>query len=258
MTVRAWLAILVLAATPGVAAGQDLTARILGGGDGVVRLGYPARPGVEICENGVRLFGDRMNWSGGRYRDGECRTGPVQVDLRVREGRVTRVDILRLGEEGATDARDLGAVGAEEALGAFLRLAREGGGRRHGDLIFPAVLADVEDSWRRVLGLAEDREAPSHARKSALFWVGQEAAAAATEGLARVAAGEDEEQEVRNAAIFALSQRSPDQSVPVLMELARTGREGETRRTAFFWLAQMDDPRVPDFFREVLRGGGSR
>lgn len=256
MTPRAWLAVLVLAATPAVAAGQDLAARILGGEDGVVRVGYPVRQGVEICENGVRLFGDRTAWRDGWGREGKCQAGPVRVELRVRDGAVIRVDVLRLGEEGAPAARDLGAVGAEEALDAFLRLAREGEGRRRADMVFPAVLADVAGSWRRVLALAEDREAPSEARKSALFWVGQEAADAATEGLARVATGEDEEQDIRNAAIFALSQRSPDQAVPILMELARTAREGETRRTAFFWLAQADDPRVPDFFREILRGGG--
>ncbi|HKJ01552.1 MAG TPA: HEAT repeat domain-containing protein, partial [Longimicrobiales bacterium] len=96
---------------------------------------------------------------------------------------------------------------------------------------------------------------------SALFWVGQEAAEAATDGLAEVALGDDEAQDVRDAAVFALSQRPSDEGVPVLMELARTAQETRTRRTAFFWLAQSDDPRVVPFFEEILLGrpgGGGR
>jgi HEAT repeat protein len=91
-------------------------------------------------------------------------------------------------------------------------------------------------------------------RRTALFWLGLEAAAAATEGMAGVAEDEDEDQEVRAAAIFALSQRPAEEGVPILMELARTAREPATRKTAFFWLAQSRDRRVVPFFRDVLLG----
>ena len=67
-----------------------------------------------------------------------------------------------------------------------------------------------------------------------------------------MAAAEDEDQDVRDAAVFALSQRDPDESVPILIEIAATAREARTRRSAFFWLAQIDDARVPAFFRDVL------
>jgi len=63
---------------------------------------------------------------------------------------------------------------------------------------------------------------------------------------------EDEDQEVRNAAIFALSQRPDDEGLPALMELARTGAHAETRKTAMFWLAQSGDERVVAFFEEIL------
>ena len=71
---------------------------------------------------------------------------------------------------------------------------------------------------------------------------------------ADVANDDGEEQEIRNAAIFALSQRDDAESVPALMEIARTGAESETRKTAMFWLAQSDDPRVVRFFEDVLLG----
>ena len=40
--------------------------------------------------------------------------------------------------------------------------------------------------------------------------------------------------------------------MPILMELARTAREAETRRSSMFWLAQSEDDRVIGFFEEIL------
>jgi hypothetical protein len=38
------------------------------------------------------------------------------------------------------------------------------------------------------------------------------------------------------------------------MDLARTGDQADTRRTAMFWLAQSQDERVIEFFEEILLG----
>jgi HEAT repeat protein len=116
------------------------------------------------------------------------------------------------------------------------------------------MLADVSDVWLDLLGIARDRDVPSDVRRSALFWLGQEAAAAATVGLSEVATDRDEEQDIRNAAIFALSQRPADEGAPMLMEIARTAEEAETRRQAMFWLAQSEAPGILDFFEEILLG----
>jgi hypothetical protein len=59
------------------------------------------------------------------------------------------------------------------------------------------------------------------------------------------------------AAVFALSQRPDHESVPVLMDVARTAPHPDTRRSAMFWLAQSEDERVYAFFEEILvRKGG--
>ena len=253
---RAWLWILALAAAPGAAAGQDLTARITGGGDGTVRMRFATRAGVEICEDGLRMFGHRMMWRS-RWEDGDrCQPGPVEVELEVQNGGIRKVETLRLWEEGDPDARDLGEVEPGAAVAALMDAARNGrGGRGARDAVLPIMLADVDNAWQDVLGLAQDRDLSRETRKSALFWVGQEAAAEATRGLVDVATHGGEEQEIRDAAVFALSQRSPEESVPILMELARTAEQAKTRKSAFFWLAQLDDERVTAFFRDVLRGG---
>jgi HEAT repeat protein len=119
------------------------------------------------------------------------------------------------------------------------------------------VIADVDEVWRDLVDVARDRTVTAEGRKGALFWLGQEAADAATAGLAQVAGDEDEEQEIREAAVFALSQRPEGEGVPILMDLARTAREPETRRSALFWLAQADDDRVLDFFEQILLRRGS-
>lgn len=253
---RPWLPVLALLAAPVAAAGQGLAARITGGGDGVTRLSFAAREGVEICAEGIRLFGDRMRWRGRGGHRAACAQGPVEIEVRVRDGRVTAVETLDGTSVRAAGARDLGAVDAGDAVAFLLDAARSGGaaGRGVEDAVFPAVLADVPDVWKGILLIAQDRTVASDVRKSALFWLGQEAAEAATEGLAEVAADEDEEREVRDAAVFALSQRPEEEGVPILMEVARTARDPGTRRSAFFWLAQSEDPRVIAFFKEVLLG----
>ncbi|HSW31520.1 MAG TPA: HEAT repeat domain-containing protein [Longimicrobiales bacterium] len=246
---------LALLATPVGALGQGLAERITGGGDGVVRMSFPARPGVEICDQGIRLFGERKGRSGTGWREQACAPGPVVVEVLVRGGEVRDVELLSRGDPRAPGARDLATVGASEAVAFLLASARGGaGGRGVEEAVLPAMMADAREVWREVLAIAEDGRVGADVRRTSLFWLGQEAAEAATAGLAGVAADEGEDQEVRTAAIFALSRRPEAEGVPILMELARTAREPATRRAAFFWLAQSRDERVAPFFRSVLLG----
>jgi hypothetical protein len=259
MSRAAALAAVLLWAVPAAAMGQGLGSRITGGGDGVVRMSFAARPGVEICDEGFDLFGRRSGRMRGGWSEGVCAPGPVVVEVGVRDGEVREVDVLDRGHPRAPRARDLGRVEAPDAVAFLLQAARGDAGRRGvEEAILPALMADVPDVWEEVLDLAQDRRVGADVRRTALFWVGEEAAAAATEGLAQVASDEDEDQDVRKAAVFALSRRPAEEGVPVLMELARRAREPSTRRSAFFWLAQSGDERVIAFFRQVLlerRGG---
>ncbi len=219
----------------------------------------PTRDGVEICDQGIRMGDNRIWWRGhGRYEvDSSCRPGPLEVELTLRDGFVRRLETLRATGERTPGGRDLGEVGAAEAVRYLAELARGAGSDRAAkDAVLPMVLADVPDVWRELLALARERDVPTGARKNAIFWLGQEAASTATAGLSDVARDEDEEQDVRDAAVFALSQRPGGGGVPVLMELARNAREAKTRKTAMFWLAQSDDPRVLAFFEEILLGHG--
>jgi hypothetical protein len=259
---RAFLALLAVVAAPSVTGGQELARRVAAVEDGTVRLTYPARPGVEICDQGIRMGGHQMMWHsrGWDEEPTNCRVGSVEIEVRVRDGSVREIDVIRRLSDRTAGAMDLGSVSAAQATGFLLETARNGGagGRGEEDAVFPAILADVQELWRELMILARDRSVAEDVRTSALFWVGQEAADAVTGGLAEVALDEDEDQEVRDAAVFALSQRPADEAVPILMEIARTAPHIQTRRSAMFWLAQSKDERVYAFFEEILlaRGGG--
>jgi len=262
MNARAWLAVLAVLVAPATGTGQDLARRVASIDEGTARITYPARPGVEICDQGIRMGEHNYLWHSRDWDDQprNCRTGPVEIELQVRDGSVRDIEVIRRTADRTQGATDLGTVSAQVAADYLLDVARRGGRDRRGEeeAVFPLMLADVQDVWRDLLEVAKDRNVDEDARTSALFWVGQEAADAATEGLADVAMDEDEDQDVREAAVFALSQRDPDEGVPILMQIARTAKEPETRRSAMFWLAQSEDERVYAFFEEILLGRGGR
>lgn len=230
--------------------------RVGAAGDGTVRLSYEVKPGVEICDRGIRMGDRHMTWRSGDFDRARCITDVVEVDVSVRDGVVRDVDVVRPLDERPDDlVEDLGEMPPREAVDFLMGLAYAGATAKGAEeAVFPATLADVDDVWRDLIGVARDRAVHERVRKNALFWLGQEAADAATDGLSEVALAEDEDQEVRDAAIFALSQRPDNQAIGALIEVARSAEQAESRRTAMFWLAQSEDERVVSFFEQVLLG----
>lgn len=248
----------------GLAAAAPATAQVAEGvraaDDGTVRFYFRAHPEVEVCDRGIRWGESSMRWRwDGRGEEGACVRGRADVALTVRDGLVRDIDVVRPGTElerkPGGPVTDLGSVDPAVASDFLLGLVYEGATTDAAeDAILPAMLADAGDRWPALLEIARDHGVHRGVRKSALFWVGQAAAEAVTSELSEVANDGGEDQEIRNAAIFALSQRDDAEAVPVLMEIARDGDEAETRKTAMFWLAQSDDPRVVRFFEDVLLG----
>ena len=63
----------------------------------------------------------------------------------------------------------------------------------------------------------------------------------------------DPEVEVQKQAVFALSQRRNDESIPSLERIAKEHPNYAVRKQAIFWLGQKRDPRVLDFFEQLLK-----
>jgi hypothetical protein len=239
------------------ALGQSIAEQVERVDDGKVRMSFATRPGVCGDGRGSISFNGGRGWNARHGRaddwDWECEAGPARVVLRVREGEVTEVDTYVGGRWRPATSRtvDLGSVPAEQAARYFMSLARRSD-RAADEAIFPAMLADSATVWPELLDLAKDASLPSKTRTSAVFWLSQEAADAATEGLSEIAADDTEDWEVRKTAIFALSQRDDEEGVPALIRIARTNDNPHVVRHALFWLGQSEDPRAIELFEELL------
>jgi hypothetical protein len=250
----------------GPATGQRLAQRVTSAADGTVRLSFAARPGV--CGNGRNLIalecargrcGRQSIMFDGDVRDAEveydCEPGPVRVSLTVRGGRVVSLRTYVGGRwviAQGPGVTDLGVVSARDATDFLLALARGPDGRVGEDAILPSTLADSVSVWPALLDLARAERVPRRTRRQAVFWVGQAAGAAATRGLTDLVDDRDLDHDVKEQAVFALSQQPADAGVPALIRIARTHPDAGVRRKAIFWLGQSDDPRALALFEELL------
>src|SRR5437867_1820401 len=75
---------------------------------------------------------------------------------------------------------------------------------------------------------------------------------AATKELTDLVDDADLERDVKEQAVFALSQQPRDAGVPALIRIARSHPEPGVRRKALFWLGQSGDPRALALFEELL------
>src|ERR1043165_8989909 len=89
----------------------------------------------------------------------------------------------------------------------------------------------------------------SDTRGEAIFWLGQKAGTKI--GTIRESADRDPSAEVREMAVFAISQRPRDEAIPELVELTHH-KDPAVRKKAIFWLSQMDDPRALAAIEKIL------
>ena len=89
---------------------------------------------------------------------------------------------------------------------------------------------------------ARDTSEPISTRKTALFWAGQKESTPTRDLVAVYRGAMDSE--LREHAIFVLSQRRDDAAFNELMRIAREDSDKKMRARALFWLGQKDDPRV--------------
>lgn len=251
---------------------QSLAERVADAPPGrTVVFAYEAKPGV--CGDGRNIInvGDEsptyVDLADGRRaivgRDGQytirgrsCEFGPVRIEIE-RDGRSISELTARVGAASEIDAAvDLGMVEPDVAADYLLgEVVRTAPGKAAEHAVFAATLGAGVEPWPELLRIARDDDIARRVRKSAVFWVGQAASERATEGLREVVGDAAADVEVRESAIFALSQRPADEAVPALIEIARTAPEPELRKSAIFWLGQSNDPRALDFFEEILLRG---
>jgi hypothetical protein len=264
MTTRhGWTTVLLLAGALGAAApveGQEAARQLAAVRDGRVRFTVPLRP--DVCGSGQNVWRSRdgrarTTWGGRDARDVEyeddCESGPGRVVIEKAGGVVTDLRFYVGGRwRTVPGTTDLGAVGARDGAALLGAIARTNQGKAGRDAVFPLTLLDSVEVWRDLMQLARDESRPRETRKQAVFWLGQLAEAPATAGLDELVGEAALDQDVREQAIFALSQRPRDEGIPALIKVVRTSRDPALRRKALFWLGQSGDPRGLQLIEELL------
>lgn len=265
MTSLAGTTAVVLAALAGAfepASAQSIASRVARVSNGTVRMSFATRPG--ICGSGSSIWHSngrsRSTWDNNRgsSRDleweTECTHGPGRVVLDRRDGELADLRFYVGGRwrPAGSDVIDLGTVSAREAADYLVSIAQSERGSMGEKAIFPATTADSANIWPALIKIARNPDLPRGTRTQSVFWVGQAAGEAATANLNSIVIDNSVDREVRESAVFALSQRPRDEGVPALIAVARTNKDPEIRKKALFWLGQTRDPRAIDLFEELL------
>jgi hypothetical protein len=249
---------LIALGLPGAVTAQDVAARVNSVREGEIRLTFPLRP--DVCGDGRNVwYGERSNYSRNDSRtrrdveyDIDCTTGPGRLVVVRRDGETTDLRFYVGGRwRASTTATDIGAVSARSAVDYLIGLAETHDGKAGRDAIFPVTLVDSVTIWPMLMRIARSDSRPRSTRQQATFWLGHLAEEPATRGLTELVGDAAVDREVRESAIFALSQRR-DEGVPALINVVRTSRDPELRKKALFWLANSRDPRALDLIEELL------
>lgn len=237
---------------------QSVASRVTEVREGEVRMSFALRPGV--CGNGSNVWYDNnrnYNRSDNRSSrdveyDIDCNTGPGRLVVVRRDGETTDLRFYVGGRwRASSTATDIGTVSGQSAVDYLIGLAESSDGKAGREAIFPATLVDGVTIWPMLLRIARSDRRPTSTRQQATFWLGHLAEEPATRGLTELVGDAAVDREVRESAIFALSQRRTE-GVPALINVVRTSKDPELRKKALFWLAQSRDPRALDLIEELL------
>lgn len=249
-------ALLLLGAvwTPPGAAAQDagsltsaaaIEAAILSAGTASTWLEFAADPDV---------WGDGEHWNMGSVHYGGRRAdytnGPVIVQVVTNQGRPVEVHSQVGGVAGA--GTQLGEVPAQAAADYLMRLAAHMREESAEDALQAAVAARDAEVWPELLAISKTRSRPADVRSAALFWVAHEAGEAAAADLEGIAIASDEDPDVQDAAVFAITQLPGSDGTDLLLQIARENQNPEIIESVYFWLGQSGDPRATELFEEVL------
>ena len=126
--------------------------------------------------------------------------------------------------------------------------------RLHSDQLKESVIQGMGQddatgsTW--LLQRARDTRESMKLRKNALFWAGQSESTPTRDLVSLYRAVP--ERDLREHAIFVLSQRRDDAALNELLRIARDDNDRALRGKALFWLGQKDDPRVESLISERL------
>src|SRR5438874_6793407 len=251
-----WLAaagtLIVLACmVPSRADAQNLARRLAGMKNGTVRMSFAARDDICGFDNGITSNArenahtrGNWNWSGNRSEDvvydNECSEGPARVVARFENGQLTRIHTYVGGRwrPAGADVTDVGTVSVKDATDYLLGIARTQSGKAAGEAIFPLTLADSVNMAQPIYSIAKDDSRPMEVRDQAIFWLSQLDDDAVVGMLDNILKSSHDER-VQDKAIFGLSQQRSGKGFAILRDYAEHDTYPDAARgKAIFWLGQ--------------------
>ncbi len=234
LTVAASLGVAV-----GAASGQSLADEVRGAPDGWVVFEYATHDDVEICQDGG------MNWGGSwtrlRSNRNDCSIGVAQAELRVRDGVVTDIELGSPSRRSSMGDMNLGERDPQEVADYFLELAQHSSQRDVAeDALMPAVIADGVTVWPTLDQIARDENLGGDVKESAVFWLSQVENERALDALVSILE-DSRDPEIQEKAVFGISQHDSPRSTEMLKDYAGDrGASDDLRENAIFWLGQSD------------------
>jgi HEAT repeat protein len=116
-------------------------------------------------------------------------------------------------------------------------------------IIFSVAQRHNGDEADWLAGVATDTTQDVEVRKKAIFWLGQ--GSSSLDQLTGLY-GRMQDRELKEALIFAYSQRHERSAVDELISIAKTDKDPEMRKKAVFWLGQSHDPRAVQVLQELI------
>jgi hypothetical protein len=238
---------------------QSIAQRVASVRDGKVRMTFAARPDLCGWGNGISTNSDfnrgsTRTWSDDRNEDvtydDECSRGPGRLVVTMRDGRIDRIR-ASIGGRWRPDnsAKDLGQVSTREMVNYLFDVASSGSGRGARDAIFPATIADSVNVIQPLYDLARNESRDKDVRDQAVFWLSQQPEDRAVDLLENILKSA-RSQDIRDKAIFGLSQHRSGKGFPILRAYAEDNRQpDDLRGKAIFWLGQRKGTERFDYLR---------
>ncbi len=228
---------------------QSIARRVSTVRDGKVRMSFAAKDDICGYNDGIQTSwrkngNNKASWSSSSRSedvvyDNYCSEGPVRLVLTMNNGRVDRIKTYVGGQwRAGSGVTDLGTVPAREAADFLLGVANSHSGKGASEAIFPVTIADSVDALQPLYSIGKNQSRPNDVRDQAIFWLSQEEddrAVGMLEDILKTA----RDQQIADKAIFGLSQHRSGKGFSTLRSYAENENVSDKLRgQAIFWLGQ--------------------
>lgn len=238
----------------------DIAASISALGDGTIGFTYQVRDGVTGNGRSVQVKigpNSTASFYHGHYSDIEelLDEGPAHITVRVRGGKAVKLDLVVSGSGNQAREADhyLGEVAPAAAVDWLTGLIDESDREIAEDAVLAVAIARDVDIVEPFLAVAQDRDRDPEVRSSVLHWLVIMAGERILTDVTTIIEDDTEDVEIREHAIFALSQLDEDEALPLLMDIARNHRDPRLRQSALFALTEFEgNDEVVALLEEIL------